>query len=88
MIAAPFRMLPEERVASAERAYRSRGLPAVFTFHPWEFDPVHPRMDGLPPILRTVHFARLAVLPDRFRRWLARDRCVALEDVLPSLDAA
>jgi len=84
----PFRTLSEERVASAERAYRSRGLPAVFTFHPWEFDSEHPRMDGLPPLLRTVHFLKLAVLPDRFRGWLTRDRCVALEDVLPSLDAA
>ena len=84
----PFRTLPEERVASAERAYRSSGLPAVFTFHPWEFDPEHPRMVGLPPLLRTVHFFKLGVLPDRFHRWLARDRSVALEDVLPSLDSA
>ena len=60
----------------------------MFTFHPWEFDPEHPRMDGLPPLLRTVHFFKLGVLPDRFRRWLARDRSVALEDVLPSLDPA
>src|SRR5439155_718413 len=59
----PFRTLPEERVASAERAYRSSGLPAVFTFHPWEFDPEHPRMVGLPPLLRTVHFFKLGVLP-------------------------
>ncbi|HEU5249095.1 MAG TPA: DUF3473 domain-containing protein [Thermoanaerobaculia bacterium] len=81
----PFRVLPEERIAQAETRYRERGLPAVFTFHPWEFDPEHPRMDGLPPLLRAVHFARLSRLPDRFRRFLARDRCVALADVLPSL---
>ncbi len=83
----PFRMLPEERIAEAERAYRERGFPAVFTFHPWEFDPDHPRMEGIPPLLRTVHFVKLSVLPDRFRRWLARDRCVALEDVVPTLVA-
>jgi polysaccharide deacetylase family protein (PEP-CTERM system associated) len=84
----PFRMLPEERIAAAERTYRERGFPAVFTFHPWEFDPEHPRMDGLPPLLRTVHFYKLRSLPELFCRWLARDRCVALEDVLPTLRAA
>jgi polysaccharide deacetylase family protein (PEP-CTERM system associated) len=82
----PFRMLPEARIAAAEQAYRDRGHPAVFTFHPWEFDSDHPRMEGLPPLLRTVHFLELRVLPDRFSRWLARDRCVALEDVLGSLE--
>lgn len=84
----PFRLLPEERIAAAERAYRDRGHPAVFTFHPWEFDTAHPRMEGLPPLLRTVHFLGLRVLPDRFRRWLSRDRSVALKDVLGSLEAA
>jgi hypothetical protein len=81
----PFRMLPEDRIAAAESAYREQGFPAVFTFHPWEFDEEHPRMDGLPPLLRAVHFAKLSRLPGRFARWLARDRCVALEDVIPSL---
>jgi len=84
----PFRMLPEARIAAAEKTYRDRGHPAVFTFHPWEFDSDHPRMEGLPPLLRTVHFLELRVLPGRFSRWLARDRCVALEDVLPSLEVA
>jgi polysaccharide deacetylase family protein (PEP-CTERM system associated) len=83
----PFRLLPEARITAAERAYRDRGHPAVFTFHPWEFDPDHPRMEGLPPLLRTVHFLELRVLPDRFRRWLARDRCAAVADVLGSLEA-
>jgi polysaccharide deacetylase family protein (PEP-CTERM system associated) len=84
----PFRLLPEDRIAAAEAAYRQQGFPAVFTFHPWEFDEEHPRMDGLPPLLRAVHFAKLTRLPDRFARWLARDRCVALEDVIPSLISA
>ena len=84
----PFRLLPESRIASAEEAYRDRGHPAVFTFHPWEFDAHHPRMEGIPPLLRTVHFLRLRVLPERFHRWLSRDRCVTLSDVLESLHAA
>lgn len=84
----PFRLLPEKRIAEAEHDYRERGFPAVFTFHPWEFDPNHPPMDGLPPLLRAVHFARLSRLPGRFARWLARDRCVALDDVIGTLRPA
>jgi polysaccharide deacetylase family protein (PEP-CTERM system associated) len=84
----PFRLLPEARIAAAEREYRERGFPAVFTFHPWEFDPEHPRMEELAPLLSAIHFAKLASLPDRFERWLARDRCVALADVIPSLEPA
>jgi peptidoglycan/xylan/chitin deacetylase (PgdA/CDA1 family) len=79
----PFRMLPEARLARAEEAVRERGEPAVFTIHPWEFDAAHPPMDGLPPVTRLVHFAGLRGLSERFARWLARDRCVAIADVLP-----
>ena len=84
----PFRMLSEKRIADSERAYRDRGFPAVFTFHPWEFDPDHPPMDELAPLLSAVHFAMLRRLPGRFDRWLAQDRCVALGDVIPSLEPA
>jgi polysaccharide deacetylase family protein (PEP-CTERM system associated) len=83
----PFRLLPERRVASAEEVFRRRGHPAVFTFHPWEFDPDHPPMEGLPALARTVHFVGLRRLPERFERWLGRDRCVALEDALAQLSA-
>ncbi len=81
----PFRVLPEGRVAAAEDGFRGRGEPAVFTVHPWEFDSEHPPMDGLPAITRLVHFFGRAGLPARFTRWLARERTVALGDVLPTL---
>jgi polysaccharide deacetylase family protein (PEP-CTERM system associated) len=84
----PFRMLSERRIAESESAYREQGFPAVFTFHPWEFDSDHPPMDELAPLLSAVHFAMLRRLPDRFDRWLAQDRCVALSDVIPSLERA
>jgi hypothetical protein len=67
---------------------RERGEPAVFTVHPWEFDAAHPPMEGLPPVTRLVHFAGLRGLSERFARWLARDRCVAIADVLPLLTPA
>ena len=84
----PFRTLAEDRIAAAERAYRERGHPAVFTFHPWEFDSVHPPMEGLPPLLRTVHFLGLRALPGRFDRFLAAEASVPLADVVPTLEAA
>jgi polysaccharide deacetylase family protein (PEP-CTERM system associated) len=84
----PFRLLPEARLARAEDAVRARGEPAVFTVHPWELDPAHPAMDGLPAITRAVHFAGLAGLSERFARWLSRERCVAIADVLPLLAPA
>ena len=83
----PFRMFSDARVRRAEDAFRDAGWPAVFTFHPWEFDPIHPPMEGLAPLTRLVHFYGLGSLPERFERWLARDRCVALRDVLPRLAA-
>src|SRR5262249_5868934 len=55
----PFRILPIGKLARAEAAFRDAGLPAVFTFHPWEFDDAHPPMEGLPPLARLVHFAGL-----------------------------
>jgi polysaccharide deacetylase family protein (PEP-CTERM system associated) len=82
----PFRILPVERLSRAEEVFRGRGLPAVFTFHPWEFDAEHPAMDGLPPLARLIHFAGLPGLPARFERWLAQERAVALEDAVVQLN--
>ncbi len=84
----PFRVLSESLLAEAEERSRGRGWPAVFTLHPWELDPAHPRMDGLPAILRAVHFLGLRRFPRRLERWLERDRCVALREVLPELAPA
>jgi polysaccharide deacetylase family protein (PEP-CTERM system associated) len=83
----PFRMLSASALARAEEGFRSAGRPAVFTFHPWEFDVRHPPMDGLSPVHRLVHFWNLGGAPARFERWLATERSVALGDVLPELAA-
>jgi polysaccharide deacetylase family protein (PEP-CTERM system associated) len=83
-----FRLLAPARISSFESLYRKRGHPAIFTFHPWEFDPEHPPMEGLAPLVRLTHFARRRLLPERFEAWLGEERCVALGDVLPELEAA
>jgi polysaccharide deacetylase family protein (PEP-CTERM system associated) len=84
----PSRVLPEARVAAAERAVRDRGEPAVFTLHPWEIDTDHPPMPNLTAIGRTVHFLGLSALPERLGRFLARDRCVAIADAISGLHPA
>ena len=83
-----FRLLSPGRLRRAEEAYRRRGHPAIFTFHPWEFDPDHPPMEGLSPLVRLTHFAGRRRLPARFERFLAEDRGVALGDALRELEAA
>jgi polysaccharide deacetylase family protein (PEP-CTERM system associated) len=83
-----FRVLPARRVRDCEEEYRRRGHPAIFTFHPWEFDPEHPPMEGLAPLVRLTHFAGRRRLPSRFREWLAEERAVALGDALARLEAA
>jgi peptidoglycan-N-acetylglucosamine deacetylase len=82
----PFRMFSAERLERVENVFRDAGWPAVFTFHPWEFDADHPPMEGLSPLTRLVHFYKLPALPGRFERWLAGGRCVALEDATVQLE--
>lgn len=83
-----FRMFSGTRVRRVEDAFRDSGWPAVFTFHPWEFDPDHPPMEGLSALVHLVHFYNLGGVAGRFRRWLETDRCVTLADVLPRLSAS
>jgi len=83
-----FRMFTAKRIRGVEDRFRGAGWPAVFTFHPWEFDAAHPSMEGLAPIGKLVHFYRLGSVPESFDRWLTQDRAVALGDACRELDAA
>jgi len=83
-----FRMFSANRIRRVEDRFRDAGWPAVFTFHPWEFDPVHPTMEGLAPIGKLVHFYRLGSVPETFDRWLAQDRAVGLSDACRDLVAS
>jgi len=82
-----FRMFTTKRIRGVEDRFRDAGWPAVFTFHPWEFDPAHPSMEGLAPIGKLVHFYRLGSVPESFDRWLAQDRAAALGDACRELAA-
>jgi Domain of unknown function (DUF3473) len=81
-------MFSPERLAAAENRFRDSGWPAVFTFHPWEFDSDHPSLVGLSAIGRLVHFYNLGALPELFARWLGEDRTVTLGEVCEALRVA
>jgi polysaccharide deacetylase family protein (PEP-CTERM system associated) len=84
----PFRMFSAKHVRGVEEGFRRAGWPAVLSFLPWEFDPNHPPMEGLPPLTRLVHFYGLTRALDRFERWLdPGDPCVAVGDALRDLAA-
>lgn len=53
------RLLPGRLVAAAARATWARGEPLVAYLHPWELDPDHPRLPGLPWSLRVRHYTGL-----------------------------
>jgi polysaccharide deacetylase family protein (PEP-CTERM system associated) len=54
------RLLPYRLIQAAVRQLNAQGRPAVFYFHPWEFDPDHPRVsEGLPALYRFTHYYRL-----------------------------
>jgi len=65
-----FRRLPWRRILAREEDFRRAGSPAVFTFHPWEFDRDPPPLPGASPLLRLTRVAHRSRLPARFDRLL------------------
>ena len=55
-----FRLLPlSASIWLLERARRSRGVPSMFYFHPWELDPGQPRIAGAGLRSRFRHYVNL-----------------------------
>jgi hypothetical protein len=71
-------MFSPARITENENRFRDAGWPAVFTFHPWEFDSEHPSLVGLSAVGRLVHFYNLRAVPELFERWLGVERTVSL----------
>ncbi|HET9796297.1 MAG TPA: polysaccharide deacetylase family protein [Thermoanaerobaculia bacterium] len=67
-----FRQLSWRRILARADEFRRGGSPAVFTFHPWEFDLDPPPLPGASPLLRLTRAAHRRRLPNRFDRLLAR----------------
>ncbi|HWC64451.1 MAG TPA: polysaccharide deacetylase family protein [Thermoanaerobaculia bacterium] len=77
-----FRQLRWSRIVREARRFREQGSPAVFTFHPWEFDPDAPPLTGASPLLRLTRDAHRGRLPRRFRRLLASEPFARFRELL------
>lgn len=77
------RLLPASVHHQAIRQYESRGVPAVVNVHPWELDPLQPRIQAS-RMSRFFHYTGLqrteGVLEGLFREF----RFGPLRDLLPA----
>lgn len=65
------RLLPYRLIQSAVQQLNARGRPAIFYFHPWEFDPHHPRIKGgLPALYRFTHYYSLECTAEKLQALL------------------
>jgi len=66
------RFWPYAVLSAAIRRLNALGQPAVFYFHPWEFDPAQPcRAAGTRWLARATHYHRLSSARQTLRRLLA-----------------
>lgn len=77
-----FRQLRWGRVLAAARRFRGLGAPAIFTFHPWEFDPELPPLTGSSALLRLTRGAYRRRLRRRFARLLAAGETATLAELV------
>jgi polysaccharide deacetylase family protein (PEP-CTERM system associated) len=77
------RMSAPGTVLAAIAKANQAGLAAVLTVHPWELDPLPPRV-RLPPRLRFAHYFRLSGFRERLRGVLRGASFQALDAAVPS----
>jgi polysaccharide deacetylase family protein (PEP-CTERM system associated) len=65
-----FRHFPYAMTRAALRAYGRRGIPGMFYIHPWEVDPLQPRL-AAPALQRLRHYGGIAGTRERLLRLLA-----------------
>jgi len=76
-----FRHLRWSRVIGEARRFRADGAPAIFTFHPWEFDPEPPPLIGASALLRLTRHAHRTRLRRRFERLLSAEDTATLSEL-------
>jgi polysaccharide deacetylase family protein (PEP-CTERM system associated) len=83
-----FRLLPYALVRAALRSAESRGVPATFYIHPWEWDPAQPRFD-VPLLTRIRHYGGQGRVLRRIERAFREFSFTSIRDGAPfALDAA
>ena len=83
-----FRLLPYSVSRwSLRRVNGIDGQPAMFYFHPWEFDPEQPRVAGIGAKARFRHYVNLRQMDPRLRRLLADFRWDRVDRIFLDGDA-
>ncbi len=80
------RMSRFSRVNAAFERSLAHRIPPVLYCHPWEFDPDHPRMQGLSLVPFLVKFAGRGRMEKRLRIWLARHEFGPISSVMVEED--
>ena len=80
-----FRILPPQLVHAALRSATSRGVPATFYIHPWEWDPGQPMLD-VPVLTKVRHYSGQSRVFARIEQLLASFDFTSIASVL-SADA-
>lgn len=57
------------------------GRPAIFYFHPWEIDPVQPRVANAPLRSKVRHYSRLSVMEGKLEKLLGAFEWGRVDDV-------
>ena len=67
-----FRLLPAAITDFAVRQVNREDRPAMFYFHPWEIDPLQPRVAAAPMRSKIRHYSRLGAMEGKLRGLLGR----------------
>jgi polysaccharide deacetylase family protein (PEP-CTERM system associated) len=65
-----FRLYPYPMTRWLMRRCNQQGRPVIFYLHPWEVDPTHPRVEGMPWSKRFRHYNNLEKTEERLERLL------------------
>lgn len=83
-----FRLLPYAFTAAALRRINGNGRPAVVYLHPWELDPDHPRVPGIPRHRTWYHYHRLTAARSKYQRLLKEFEFGSIRDHRRALENA
>ena len=82
-----FRLYPLSFTTSCLRMINAQGRPCMFYIHPWEVDPLQPRLRVAGPIKSFRHYLNLRRTEARLDQLLSRFRFGTMQAALDELDS-
>jgi polysaccharide deacetylase family protein (PEP-CTERM system associated) len=80
-----FRMFPYALFRAGLSRVNTAGTPGIFYFHPWEIDPLQPRVAGAPLRSRVRHYTGLAAMEGKLARLLREFRWGRMDAAFPEI---